>query len=68
MKPKKMDWVLIDGERQYFTLDDVLDIVDNKQNKSYTIIFNDGEAWVAVPLRKAIYNKFIKIKERRNQK
>lgn len=50
----------------YFDLNDVLDILISENNKNnYIIVFNDGEIWYDVNLKKTTINKFIKTKKKR---
>lgn len=66
MKSNKMDVAIMDNENMYFDVDDVLDMFV-VENKLYTIVFEDGEIWYNVKMRKAIYDKFEKIKKKRGQ-
>ena len=47
-------------------INDVLDIFITG-NKTYTIIFRDGELWVNAKIRKTVYDKFEKLKKKRGQ-
>lgn len=64
MKSNKMDVAIMDNENMYFDVDDVLDIICSS-NKLYIVIFNDGEYWSNVKIKKSVYNKFEKIKKER---
>ena len=56
----------VGAERMYFDINDVLDIFVTG-DKTYTIVFRDGEFWVNTKMRKTIYDKFEKIKKKRGQ-
>lgn len=59
----------LSGEGIYIDLNDVLDILKNSQKKSkYTIIFNDGDILRDVKMRKSVYDKFIKLKQKKGTK
>ena len=56
----------VGAERMYFDINDVLDIFVTG-DKTYTIVFRDGEFWVNTKMRKTVYDKFEKIKKKRGQ-
>ena len=66
MAPVKLAVATVGTERVYFDINDVLDIFVTG-NKTYTIIFRDGEFWVNTKMRKTVYDKFEKIKKKRGQ-
>ena len=66
MTSVKLEVVTVGSEKMYFDINDVLDIFVTG-NKTYTIVFRDGEFWVNVKMRKIIYDKFIKLKKKRGQ-
>ena len=66
MASVKLEVATIDTEKEYFDINDVLDIFVTF-NKTYTIIFRDGEFWVNTKMRKTVYDKFEKIKKKRGQ-
>ena len=62
----KLEVAKVGTERIYFDINDVLDIFITG-NKTYTIIFRDGELWVNAKIRKTVYDKFEKLKKKRGQ-
>lgn len=66
MTSVKLEVVTVGSEKMYFDINDVLDIFVTG-NKTYTIIFRDGEFWVNTKMRKTVYDKFIKFKKKRGQ-
>lgn len=66
MASVKLDVATVGTEKVYFDINDVLDIFVTG-NKTYTIIFRDGEFWVNTKMRKTVYDKFEKIKKKRGQ-
>lgn len=66
MASVKLEVATVGTEKVYFDINDVLDIFVTG-NKTYTIIFRDGEFWVNTKMRKTVYNKFEKIKKKRGQ-
>ena len=56
----------INGEKVYIDLNDVLDMFVKEKGK-YIIVFKDGGIYYDVKMRKAIYDKFIKLKKKRGQ-
>ena len=62
----KLEVAKVGTERIYFDINDVLDIFITG-NKTYTIIFRDGEIWVNAKIRKTVYDKFEKLKKKRGQ-
>ena len=69
MKPIKMEQILTaNNEVVYIDLNDVLDILnDDLEEGLYTIIFTDGSVYFKTKIKKTVYNKFLKIKKKRNQ-
>ena len=66
MASVKLDIATVGTEKVYFDINDVLDIFVTG-NKTYTIIFRDGEFWVNTKIRKTVYDKFEKLKKKRGQ-
>lgn len=66
MASVKLEVATVGTERVYFDINDVLDIFITG-NKTYTIIFRDGEFWVNTKIRKTVYDKFEKMKKKRGQ-
>ena len=66
MASVKLEIATVGTERMYFDINDVLDIFVTG-DKTYTIVFRDGEFWVNTKMRKTIYDKFEKIKKKRGQ-
>ena len=66
MTSVKLEVVTVGSEKMYFDINDVLDIFITG-NKTYTIVFRDGEFWVNTKMRKTVYDKFEKIKKKRGQ-
>lgn len=66
MASVKLEVATVGTEKVYFDINDVLDIFVTG-NKTYTIIFRDGEFWVNTKMRKTVYDKFEKIKKKRGQ-
>lgn len=66
MASVKLEVATVGTEKVYFDINDVLDIFVTG-NKTYTIIFRDGEFWVNAKMRKTVYDKFEKIKKKRGQ-
>lgn len=66
MTSVKLEVATVGTEKVYFDINDVLDIFVTG-NKTYTIIFRDGEFWVNTKMRKTVYDKFEKIKKKRGQ-
>lgn len=65
----QLEAVKLQNKIVYFDLNDVLDILISENNKNnYIIVFNDGEIWYDVNLKKTTINKFIKTKKKRGQK
>ena len=62
----KLEIATVGTERMYFDINDVLDIFVTG-DKTYTIVFRDGEFWVNTKIRKTVYDKFIKLKKKRGQ-
>lgn len=66
MASVKLEIATVGTEKVYFDINDVLDIFVTG-NKTYTIIFRDGEFWVNTKIRKTVYDKFEKLKKKRGQ-
>lgn len=66
MASVKLEVATVGAEKVYFDINDVLDIFVTG-NKTYTIIFRDGEFWVNTKIRKTVYDKFEKLKKKRGQ-
>lgn len=65
----QLEAIKLQNKIVYFDLNDVLDILISENNKNnYIIVFNDGEIWYDVNLKKTTINKFIKTKKKRGQK
>ena len=62
----KFECAKVGTERIYFDINDVLDIFITG-NKTYTIVFLDGEFWTNIKIRKTVYDKFEKLKKKRGQ-
>ena len=62
----KFECAKVGTERIYFDINDVLDIFVTG-NKTYTIVFWDGEFWANTKIRKTVYDKFEKMKKKRGQ-
>ena len=62
----QLEAIKLQNKIVYFDLNDVLDILISENNKNnYIIVFNDGEIWYDVNLKKTTINKFIKTREKR---
>ena len=66
MTSVKLEIATVGTEKVHFDINDVLDMFATG-NKTYTIIFKDGEFWVNTKMRKTVYDKFTKIKKKRGQ-
>lgn len=66
MTSAKLELATVGSEKVYFDINDVLDIFVTG-NKTYTIVFMDGEFWVNTKIKKTVYDKFEKIKKKRGQ-
>lgn len=65
----QLETIKLQNKIVYFDLNDILDILISEDNKNnYIIVFNDGEIWYDVNLKKTTINKFIKTKKKRGQK
>lgn len=65
----QLEAIKLQNKIVYFDLNDILDILISEDNKNnYIIVFNDGEIWYDVNLKKTTINKFIKTKKKRGQK
>ena len=66
MASVKLEVATVGSEKMYFDINDVLDIFVTG-NKTYTIVFRDGEFWINTKMRKTVYDKFEKTKKKRGQ-
>ena len=66
MASVKLEIATVGTERMYFDINDVLDIFVTG-DKTYTIVFWDGEFWANTKIRKTVYDKFEKMKKKRGQ-
>ena len=66
MTSVKLEVVTVGSEKMYFDINDVLDIFVTG-DKTYTIVFRDGEFWINTKMRKTVYDKFEKTKKKRGQ-
>ena len=67
MELKQLEQMIFRDETIYVDLDDVLDIFEGSKKKTYTVVFETGEIWYYVSMKKSVYNKFIKLKKKRGQ-
>ena len=67
MELKQLEQMTFRDETIYVDLDDVLDIFEGSKKKTYTVVFETGEIWYYVSMKKSVYNKFIKLKKKRGQ-
>ena len=67
MELKQLEQMIFRDEIIYVDLDDVLDIFEGSKKKTYTVVFETGEIWYYVLMKKSVYNKFIKLKKKRGQ-
>ena len=67
MELKQLEQMTFRDETIYVDLDDVLDIFEGSKKKTYTVVFETGEIWYYVLMKKSVYNKFIKLKKKRGQ-
>lgn len=58
----------LDKESVYIDLNDLLDVLKTSKKGYYTLIFDSGEVWYNIKLKKEIVNLFNKIKKERGQK
>ena len=66
MTSAKLEVATVGTKRVHFDINDVLDIFATG-NKTYTIVFWDGEFWANTKIRKTVYDKFKKMKKKRGQ-
>lgn len=66
MTSTKLEVATVGTEIVHFDINDVLDIFVTG-NKTYTIVFWDGEFWANTKIRKSVYDKFEKIKKKRGR-
>ena len=66
MTSAKLEVATVGTERVHFDINDVLDIFIT-ENKTYTIVFLDGEFLANAKIRKTVYDKFKKMKKKRGQ-
>lgn len=67
MELKQLEQMIFRDEMIYVDLDDVLDIFEGSKKKTYTVVFETGEIWYYVSMKKSVYNKFEKLKKKRGQ-
>ena len=67
MELKQLEQMTFRDETIYVDLDDVLDIFETEQKGHYTVVFDAGEVWFNVTMRKTVFNKFEKLKKKRGQ-
>ena len=67
MELKQLEQMTFRDETIYVDLDDVLDIFETEQKGHYTVVFDTGEIWFNVTMRKTVFNKFEKLKKKRGQ-
>lgn len=67
MELKQLEQMTFRDETIYVDLDDVLDIFETEQKGHYTVVFDAGEIWFNVTMRKTVFNKFEKLKKKRGQ-
>ena len=63
----KLELMKFNKENVYVDLNDVLDIFETEQKGRYTVVFDAGEIWFNVTMRKTVFNKFEKLKKKRGQ-
>ena len=63
----KLELMKFNKENVYVDLNDVLDIFETEQKGHYTVVFDAGEIWFNVAMRKTVFNKFEKLKKKRRQ-
>ena len=63
----KLELMKFNKENVYVDLNDVLDIFETEQKGHYTVVFDAGEIWFNVTMRKTVFNKFEKLKKKRRQ-
>lgn len=63
----KLELMKFNKENVYVDLNDVLDIFETEQKGHYTVVFDVGEIWFNVTMRKTVFNKFEKLKKKRGQ-
>lgn len=67
MESVKLELMKFNKENVYVDLNDVLDIFETEQKGHYTVVFDAGEIWFNVTMRKTVFNKFEKLKKKRRQ-
>lgn len=67
MESVKLELMKFNKENVYVDLSDVLDIFETEQKGHYTVVFDAGEIWFNVTMRKTVFNKFEKLKKKRGQ-
>ena len=67
MESVKLELMKFNKENVYVDLNDVLDIFETEQIGHYTVVFDAGEIWFNVTMRKTVFNKFEKLKKKRGQ-
>ena len=61
MESVKLELMKFNKENVYVDLNDVLDIFETEQKGHYTVVFDAGEIWFNVTMRKTVFNKFEKL-------
>ena len=67
MESVKLELMKFNKENVYVDLNDVLDIFETEQKGHYTVVFDAGEIWFNVTMRKTVFNKFEKLKKKSGQ-
>lgn len=67
MESVELELMKFNKENVYVDLNDVLDIFETGQKGHYTVVFDAGEIWFNVTMRKTVFNKFEKLKKKRGQ-
>ena len=67
MESVKLELMKYNKGNIYVDLTDVLDILETKQKGHYTVVFDAGEIWFNVTMRKTVFNKFEKLKKKKGQ-
>ena len=67
MESVELELMKFNKENVYVDLNDVLDIFEKEKKGHYTVVFDAGEIWFNVTMRKTVFNKFEKLKKKRGQ-
>ena len=54
MELKQLEQMIFRDETIYVDLDDVLDIFEGSKKKTYTVVFETGEIWYYVSMKKSV--------------